>query len=457
MLLTLSTLTKRIGLYCGLGIAILYQSTGCLFSADLNLGLHYKTAQELIVRGDIKGLFEKRDEIEGQDRGLRTHLKGSEITHFCTEAQLDADTTSFLKTSLQSKKGKSILLGDLVGFIFYPHNLLMQSVKTNYNQLSASLKNSILLSALYGFEPACALIKFSGLGKLQTQEIKTLEDLSSSLKVPFCFEDVGFLNQTKKLVRQGNNLQLLEANTISSKDSPFLLNVGYLFKFLNLVDKAEETFKKAVEAGSKRALIELGFLLLEKDFAQGEAFFRSDKKLEESGLKAYGCWKLAQCYWKGHKTDRNLEHANRLYQDAVRLSTHTSSLSFPEIYYDVGEFALYCALGHPDDSQKRSALQQALAYFQKAAAQGMSVAFIKEAEIAEKLMDLGQAPADIFFTLISRVLTSGNFAIAEQISKKQNLPLPPPFSPLKKVAEAEQLQRNNDDLHKKAAERAKTW
>lgn len=445
---------KKFPFYLFLWGTFLYYSCHSLTSTELEeLAPYYGRIYEASVRGNTSELFRLKDEIEKREfRLLSKHKAPKEIENFSKTVGLDGRTGDFLNKSL----GEHRRLQEFIGFFFYPHQLLRESIKTNFNQLSITLKAGILIAAEFDFKPARALIKASSLGGPQDIVISTEEEVDSFLERPFCFEDVGILNEIKSFILKDSHLDRLVERAKGSEDPTYVLNTGTLLKRLELNDLSKGILRRADGLGSKRACIELGFLLLEQDFGEGLKFFESSD-LSARGLVAYGLWKLAQCYQYGLNTPRDLVAANEFYLRAVRISCSDPSQRFPEVHYGAGEFAVYCALSQPERGQKINALQQAMIHFQKAGEFGMEVAFVKEAEVAEKLIDLKVLSLEILVHIAHRAATVGYFSSAKKIADKYSILIPPFPGTLPIWAEAEQLGNVYKELTVKLSKGAHKW
>ena len=68
----------------------------------------------------------------------------------------DARSLDFLQVTCPDNN----VLGHFVGFLFYPHANLVETLATNFTQLPKALKTSILIiAAEYGFKPAININK----------------------------------------------------------------------------------------------------------------------------------------------------------------------------------------------------------------------------------------------------------------------------------------------------------
>lgn len=431
-------------------------SWNCLFSAEATLDVYYRPIQEIFNKHNTASLFDIKDRMQ-ENFSLSSHVREPEVLQFAKKAMLNEDEVFFLRKSLKANRKSDAnhnLLKELVGFIFYPHQQLKESVKTNFNQLSMVLRAGILIAAEFGFKPAQDLLAASDLGKMHEKEISTFEEIDNFLQIPFCLEDVGILNEVKTFVLKDDNLAQLLDRVEASQNRVYLINVVNLLKALSRKDLIEKVIRKAIQLQSKRGLIELGFFFLDRNFDEGKEFFEFHLTLD-SGLRAYGLWKIAQCFRYGKKVERNLEKANTFYMEAISLSLDNPLQRFPEIHYDAGDFAVYCALSTSVLDQKILALQQSLTHFQQASQFGMRIAFVKEAEIAEKLVDLHQLQTSYLAEISLRAARAGYFEIANKIAKKHSISINPGF--LKIWSDAEQLYLNYTRLYRRISEKAKKW
>ena len=450
---------KRSSFYFWLGCILIYSSSSFLFSAELDEIAAYSEALSKARReGDVTTLLSLKNEIEQREFSLGTQYnkKPAEISRFVRRVHLDPLMEAFLNKSL----GKYKRLQEFVGFLFYPHEQLSESVKTNFNQLSIALRVSVLIAADFDFKPARDLIKASHLGEIQNVLIDTDEKADSFLEIPFCLEDVGILNGIKKFIVEDGNLGRLIDRARRSQDRVYVLNAGSLFRELEIKDLTEEIFIHASELGSKRAVIEHGFFLLERNLEEGKAFFVSSPAVHKAGLTAYGLWKVAQLYqYQNNKSGlhRDLKEANRYYLEAIRISQADPTQRFPEIHYGAGEFAVYCAISQPDIDQKVAALRQASVHFQKAEQLGMEIAFKKEEEVTEKLIELKAADPAAYADIVYRGAAAGYFTTADKIKNKHSLRESEGRAISTTWASAEQLWNVYRELVKKCSKGSRKW
>lgn len=419
----------------------------------------------------------------------------------------------FLFESIVPSDGTSASLRHLIGFLFYPYQQLQESTATNFNQLSLTLKLSILLASKYGFEPARFLILASHIGANGSVSKGVVEGL---LTLPFCLNDFSVSSSLSKMVLNGDNAQWLTRSAKISHDpifvinscilleklgyfdtelsmkvasldhytycmrqvrkilsTPFALeniivlncmksfalerenlrelteiarvspnsiyvaNTGFLFKMLDRLDLAEEMFTKGNILGSRRLAIELLFLKFDQAPGGDLSFFNLPEN-DPLELKAYGLWKLAQCYRYGRKIDRNLPQANTYYLQAVSISASNPQKCFPEIHYDAGSFALYCALSSTNPDQKKLALDHAVQHFRIAGNHGMEEAFTREDEVTTIHPELSYS-SGIFNGIAQRAAIAGYLKIAQGILQRHALSTPTSMIDLKAWSDAEQV------------------
>lgn len=98
------------------------------------------------------------------------------------------------------------------------------------------------------------------------------------------------------------------------------------------------------------------------------------------------------------------------------------SKRFPEIHFDAGDFALYCALSHPNPLQKNLALESAIQHFKAAQIFGIEEAFSKEDEATSIHPELNSP--NNFNTIAERATAAGYLKVALEILRRHDLPLP---------------------------------
>jgi hypothetical protein len=450
---------KTSSFYFWLGCVFVCSSSHFLFSAELEELVIYSEAISKARReGDTTVLLSLKNEIEQREFSLGTQYnkKPGEIAKFARRAHLDPQIEAFLNKSLSNYKR----FQEFVGFLFYPYEQLSESIKTNFNQLPMALRASILIAADFDFKPARTLIKASHLGEIQNVIIDADEQVDSFLEMLFCLEDVGILNGIKRFIVEDDNIGRLIDRARRSQDRIYILNAGYLFRELGIKDLTEEMLIRASELGSKRAVIEYGFFLLERNLEEGKTFFISSPAIHKVGLTAYGLWKVAQLYQCQNDKiglHRDLKEANRYYLDAIRILQADPTQCFPEIHYAAGEFAVYCALSNPDLDQKIAALRQAAVHFQKAEQFGMEIAFKKEEEVAEKLIEHKVADLRAYADIAHRAVTAGYFTTADKIKNKHSMREPEDKAISTTWANAEQLWNVYRELVKKCSKGSRKW
>jgi hypothetical protein len=264
------------------------------------------------------------------------------------------------------------------------------------------------------------------------------------LSTPFALENIIVLNCVKSFALEGENLTSIVEGVRSSRSSILVANTGFLFKMLGHFDLAAEMFMKGEALHSRRLGIELFSLNFDQTLVENISFFNLPEE-DQSGLRAFGMWKLAQCYRYGRKIDRSLEQANQYYLQAVAISASNSQNCFPEIHYDAGDFALYCASICSNPEQKILALNYALQHFRSAAGFGMEAAFTKEDEVTTLHPELVETPG-VFNKIAQRAVLAGYLKTAQGILNRHRLNRPVTVEDLKPWADAEQINIDFEKL-----------
>lgn len=278
-----------------------------------------------------------------------------------------------------------------------------------------------------------------------------LQRVSKILSTPFALENIVILNCLKGFALEGENLRHLVEGMRSSRDSIVIANAGFLFKTLGHMNLAVEMFSQGITLNSKRLGIELLSLYFEQAPVGHLNFFRLPEE-DQSGLRAFGIWKLAQCYRYGRKIDRDLVQANAYYLQAASFSLSDPRNFFPELHYDAGDFALYCALSCTKPEQKILALNYARQHFRTASDGGMEAAFAKEDEVTTLHPGLSIVPG-IFNNIAKRAVIAGYFKTAQKILNRHGLNRPTMTGDLKPWADAEQIKIELEKLFSKET----TW
>jgi len=205
---------------------------------------------------------------------------------------------------LQSKLmlGDRPNVGEFIGALFFPHHLFANTLKTNFNQLSFFERALILVSADFGFKLAKNILILGSYKNVNLETISTEQHLSQVLSIPFATENgmvvekaKEILNDTAKQNSFYSNLEAEVANASSAtvhlarRQLTTLLNAGYIYKFLGRSDLATNLFQMAVAQGSRRGLIEHGFMILTQDQSKADDFISNSLHLR---IKAYALWKL---------------------------------------------------------------------------------------------------------------------------------------------------------------------
>lgn len=466
-------------------LLIFLLNTGVL-ALDFELASNYEKIKAAIVHNNSQKLFDIQTEIGIIPPASKSKLTKTQLSELFRKVGIDERALDFLKTTNLDNNS----LGYLVGFLFYPYNNLNNTTATNFTQLPKALKTSILISAQYGFKPARDLLVLTTLGKAKVRSLtfSSEDELVSFLSIPFCCEDIGVIEAARILLEEGNgrNVASFISKCRDSQNPITLLNSARLLKILGVNVKIFEILNHAIALGSKRALIEKGFLLIEQDFLAAKEFFESEE-ITRHGLGAYGLWKIAQCYRYGIGIKRNLTEANNFYLKAINTpKTDFSQQLFPEIYYDAGKFATYYALSQSDMSKKFSALRQASLYFKTAGYFGMVPAFSRASETERRLeeLNISESALDSFqrerrsITLVptkkfsvlslnnntsriekiseiaSNAARVGLFDEASRIAKRYNIPIPKGNDVDAFMwAQAEQLKQN----YEKIEDKVRTW
>lgn len=452
--LILLNLVKRISPF----FLIFFCLISSVFAIDKDLILNYAKIKEAISRNDTQKLFEIKFDIEKKYTRKKVQQDKNEAINLFVSGGVDSVEIIFLQNALEN----TAPLGHFIGFLFYPHINLINTVKTNFTQLPKALRASILIAAEYGFKPARDLVAFTSLGKVRVKNLifNSEDELVSLLSIPFCCEDISVIEAAKTLLEEDNrkNIASFIEKSHASDNSIVLLNSVHLLKMLKINDEVSRMLDHAIDLGSKRAVIEKGFFIMEVDFGldltRAQSFLES-REVANRGLGAYGFWKIAQCYRYGIGTKRNLAVANEFYLKAINaLHAYPLKSQFSEIYYDTGEFATYYALSQIDPIKKVAALRQAAKHYKMASEFGMAPSFLKAAEIERQLGELEASGKDEIMEIATRAIRAGFFDEGATISRKYDLSIPTAVDKDAFIwAKAQQLSQDYEKIENKV----KTW
>ncbi len=466
-----------------------------LYPSEHILASYYAPIRESITAHNSRRLLQCSEEIEKSIK-KNSRIEESTLQTFSDRACLNEHEKIFLHETFACER---LTTQNLVGFLFYPYHQLRSSTKTNFNQLSLTMKLSILLAAKYGFEPAQFLIFTSHIGTSDNDsrrvadgllslpfcldDFSSLQDLKSIfskrdnsswilekarssydpiyltnssllfrqmelpdiaeelagktnltdwqaactqriekiLTTPFSLENRTILNCLKNFAYQATNYTFLFERANTSSNSLYVINASFFFRMFGHLSDAERLLMRAESLHSQRLGMDFLLLNFSKD-SGSEASFSNLSPTDPLGLEAYAHWKIAQCYRYGRKTPRDLARANTHYLQAVSISMSNPSKRLPEIHFDAGDFALYCALSHPNPLQKNLALESAIQHFKAAQIFGMEEAFSREDEATSIHPELNSP--NNFNTIAEHATTAGYLKVALEILRRHDLPLP---------------------------------
>ncbi len=319
-------------------------------------------------------------------------------------------------------EGKSLIdIKEFAVAIFYPYEVLEATHKQHISQMNYAFKASIMYSA--EFDP-------HGPGKITRNilkrdigvDISSDEQLLHYLDLGFIANSSSFLEKFKAYGHSyHDSFERLIPQVFSSGTAIQTLNLGFMLNHFEREDEALEAFRLAGDKGSVRARIEMGNILLKRNFTEGVRFFNS--------LGAYGLWKIAQCYRYERNTTQDFGAANHYYLQAVTAS-QSEDLKYPELFFDAADFAVFYAYSQPDPEIFKVVIASAIDRFVEAGNFHLGPAYLKAAEVSlDGVALFPELVTNLNFTdefrrnAIKIAFREGHVAKAISFAEKNKLPL----------------------------------
>ncbi len=261
--------------------------------------------------------------------------------------------------------------------IFYPYEVLATTHKQHLLQMNYAFKACVMYSAdLSNYSPGRMMLK--GLRADIGFDISSDGEFLSLLDTGFIVTSSSFLEKVKAYkTSHPDILDRLKGEVLSKGTAIQALNLGSIFKSLDRDDDALTCFDEARKKGSLRASIEMGNIILKRNFDEGVGFFRS--------LGVYGIWKIAQCYRYGINTERRFDAANHFYLEAIAIA---DARNYPEILYDAADFAVYYAYSQPDPVISKAVINGAIRRFVEAGELHLGLGYLRAAEVSLDVVTL---------------------------------------------------------------------
>lgn len=362
----------------------LFIVSGCVFATDELID--FKVNQStLISQNNIKVISEFGEKVTNIVGHPQVRIEML-LSHMKTKNISKDWLNWFVKTY-----GTSGVIGykKFAAAIFYPYEILATTHKQHLQQMNYAFKACVMYSSDLD-NRGVARIMLRSLGTDIGFDISSDNNLLYLLDISLITTSSSFLDKIKLYVNSHYNiLDRLKGEILTRGTTIQALNLGLVFKGLGRDDDALECFDIAINKGSFRASIEMGNILLKRDFDQGASFF--------SSLGGYGIWKIAQCYRYGINTERRMDEANRFYLEA--LSTHEARY-YPEICYDAADFAVYYAYSQSNFDVFKAVIDGAIKQFVEAGKLHLGLGYLRAAELSLDVVNL-----------FSDMATDSNFSV----------------------------------------------